>query len=89
MKRIKDAATSLGMGIGLVYMMFSWEPIYSLFPQGFILMIRQVLVITFGVCVLVNPQGIIDMAERIAPKIIALLNAIFIKRKDNGHQDGK
>lgn len=80
MKKLQSTATSLGMGIGLVYLIFLWEPIYTLFPEAFIVLLRQVLVLAFGLCVLINPQGIVQMAEKVAPKIITLLSVIFVNK---------
>lgn len=77
MKRIKQTAANLALGLAIVYVMFTFEPIHSLFPPTVVIMIRQVLVISFGVCVLLSPESIIRMAERMAPKVQSILGIIF------------
>lgn len=84
MKQLKSVATSLAMGLGLVYTLFLWEPIEGLFPVSAITLLRQAIVISFAVCVLISPDSIVRAAERMVPKVVGILTMIFTnKKKDN------
>lgn len=83
MKQLKAVATNLAMGLGLVYLLFLWGPIESLFPSSFMTLLRQGIVICFGICVLISPESIVKASERMVPRIIAILTMIFTKKKDN------
>ena len=86
MVRIRQIASHLGTGIGLVYLFFMWEPIYTLFPEAFLILIRQVLSLSFAVCILLAPEQIVRAGQKMAPKVVALIAMFFninIKNKDN------
>lgn len=83
MRRIKLLATNLGLGIGAVYAFFLIPQIESLFDVSFMILLRQVLAIGFGICLLINPKSLVDAGEHFAPKLINVLNVLFGKSNKN------
>jgi len=85
MKRLKTVATSLAMGLGLVYLLFMWRPVEALFPVSFMTLLRQIIALSFAVCVLISPDAIVRAAEQMVPKVIGILTMMFTnKKKDDG-----
>jgi len=85
MKRIKSAAAQIGFGLACVYGFFLLPTIEKLFTDNFILLLRQVVAISFAVCLLVNPRSLIEIGETYAPRIIKILTLLFTNsnNKDN------
>lgn len=80
MRRIKNAAAQIGFGLACVYAFFLVPAIEKLFTDNFILLLRQVVAISFSVCLLVNPRSLIELGETYAPKIIKILTLIFTNK---------
>lgn len=80
--KIKNFAGEAGLGIGSVYAFFLIPNIYELFSPEAVIVIRQVLVISFAFCILVNPKGLIEVGETFAPKLIKVLTLIFNNKKN-------
>lgn len=87
MRRVKSFAMNLGLGIGAVYCFFLIPAIEGLFTASFITLLRQILVITFAVCLLISPEKIIDLGIKIAPKMIAILDIITGRKHTNNNRD--
>ena len=86
MRRIKNAAAQIGFGLACVYAFFMVPAIEKLFTDNFILLLRQVIAISFAVCLLVNPRSLIEIGETYAPRIIKILTLLFT---NNSNKDEK
>lgn len=80
--KIKNFAGEAGLGIGAVYAFFMITPVNELFLPQVIIVLRQVLVVGFAICILINPKGLVEMGEAFAPKLIKLLTLLFKKDED-------
>lgn len=72
MKKIKAVATELGLGLIGVYLFFLIPQIEQNFSPNFILLLRQVVSLGFGLCVFTNIRGLIDAGEKILPKVLSI-----------------
>lgn len=77
MKRIRTFAAQLGFGIGATYAFFLIPDIAELFRHSFLILLRQVLALSFGICLLLNPQALADVGAKYGPKIIEIINLLF------------
>lgn len=82
MRRLKTAATQIGLGIGAVYGFFLIPNIEILFKPDFVLLLRQWLAIGFAVCLLINPKSLIEAGETFAPKLVSVLQIVFGSKKN-------
>lgn len=85
MNFVRSLAAQIGTGLGVVYLFFLIPSIEELFARKLMLLIRQSLSMSFAVCLLFGYEKIISSAERLAPKIIAIINILFTgSKKNNG-----
>lgn len=77
MKKVKDFAAQLGLGLGTAFCLFYIPQVQDLFSMEFLVLVRQVLILGVAVCVVVSPESLISLGSRMAPKIISILS-IFI-----------
>lgn len=82
MKKVKDAAAEIGLGLGAFYLFFLIPSISGLFSDDFVLLLRQVLAMSFGISLLVNPQKLLEYGEKFAPKIKAIISIFFNSKND-------
>lgn len=83
MKKIQDLATNLGFGIGSAYAFFLIPSIADLFSPTFMVLLKQILAISFAVCLLISPKSLVEVGEKFGPKLITILNTLFGKNKSD------
>lgn len=77
MRRVRIFAAQLGLGIGAVYAFFLIPDIAELFRPSFLILLRQVLALSFGVCLLLNPSALAAAGAKYGPKVIEILSLFF------------
>lgn len=82
MKKLRAAAAEVGLGLGAFYLFFLIPQISALFSDDFILLLRQVLSMGFGISLMVNPHKLVEYGEKFAPKIKSIISILF-NNKDN------
>lgn len=89
MKQIRTFAPTLATSCCIIYLLLQWKEINTLFTPAFIVLMKQVLVISLFATIAVNPTGVISAAARIAPKILEVMamfaNIFTPKKKDDGN----
>lgn len=91
MRRVRATASTLSTASCLIYLLFSWSEIQSLFTTPAVIMIKQIMVGVFCVAVFASPRAVIESAHGLAPKIIEVVNAVYTalftsKKKNDGSQ---
>lgn len=76
MKRLRAAAAEVGLGLGAFYLFFLIPSISELFTDDFILLLRQVLAMSFGISLMINPHKLVEYGEKMAPKIKSIITIL-------------
>lgn len=76
MKRIRSAASEVGIGLAAIYLFFLIPQISSIFSDSFVLMLRQGCIIGFAISLGINPHKLIDYGIKMSPKIKAIMDIL-------------
>ncbi len=88
MKKVSFIAARVGLGLMAVFGFFSFPQIAELFSPAFLILIKQVLALAFSICLLLNPQQLIDMGTVWGPKLLNILTLLF-SNNNKKDKDGK
>ena len=86
-KKVKYAASQIGLGIASIYAFFMVPSIQELFSPTFLILLRQTLAICFAICLGINPRQLIQLGEQFAPKIITFFKIFFTHDKTKNNDE--